>query len=263
MIRLAAFLILVFATSGVHAQCFKDAGRKNANSFGPASQLTTLKAQVKNKNCSVYGLSWSVAARGGKTEKGILIFNTETGELIKARSIPKGDKRALEAESWTSVTKASLERDQPADGISQRHYMKLDTGASMVLSDETAQFMKQRKLSGFLTGAYLTAGISSDPDVEVEIVEPGDSGTVAALAPAKTESAPAREESAAAAPAAPDEAHQACLQKVAASGETPSPEAKASAAACDEELQIIEGRRAALSAKQSRFDDLLTAHVTG
>jgi hypothetical protein len=269
MMRLAAFLIFVLAASGAHAQCYKDVGQKSARGFGTAKQLSALKAQVKKKNCSVYGLRWNVNAGGGKTEKSILIFNTKTGELIKARSIPKGGKRTLQAESWTRVTKASLERDRPSDGISQRHHMKLDSGASMVLSGSTAQFMKQSRLSGFLTGDYLTAGISSDPDIEVEVVEPGNSGAVAAVAPADAQPAPASV-NAAPAPAAhdsvaaaPDAAHGACLKSVAAAGEQPSPEAKASSAACDEELQIIEGRQALLSAKQSRFIDLQDAHVTG
>ena len=280
MMRLAAFLIFVLAASGAHAQCYKDVGQKSAKGFGTAKQLSALKAQVKKKKCSVYGLRWSLNAGGGKTEKSVLIFNTKTGELIKARSIPKGDKRTLQAESWTRVTKASLERDQPGDGISQRHHMKLDSGASMVLSGSTARFMKQSQLSGFLTGDYLTAGISSDPDVEVEVVEPENSGAVAALAPADAKPAPASVDampdpapvdaspaapvdSVAAAPTPPDAAHKACLKSVAGSGEQPSPEAKTSSAACDEELQIIEGRQALLSAKQSRFSDLQDAHVTG
>ena len=272
MMRLAAFLIFVLAASGAHAQCYKDVGKKSAKGFSAAKQLSALKAQVKKKKCSVYGLRWSINAGGGKTEKSILVFNTKTGELIKARSIPKGGKRTLQAESWTRVTKASLERDQPSDGISQRHHMKLDSGASMVLSGSTAKFMKQSRLSGFLTGDYLTAGISSDPDIEVEVVEPESSGAATALAPADAQPAPASvnaapaaaaRDSVAAAPSAPDGAHSACLKNVAAAGEQPSPEAKASSAACDEELQIIEGRQALLSAKQSRFSDLQDAHVTG
>jgi len=275
MMRLVAFLILVLAASGAHAQCYKDVGQKSAKSFGPAKQLAAFKAQIKKKKCPVYGLRWSVDKGDGKTEKAFLVFNTKTGELIKARSVPKGEKRTLEAESWTRVTKASLERDRPGDGISQRHHMKLGTGASMVLSDTTARFMKQSQLAGFLTGEYLTAGISSDPDIEVEVVEPESGSTVAVLAPADAAPGPASDESAPppasgdsqataqATPTAPDAAHQACLEKVAAGGDQPSPEAKADAAACDEELQIIEGRQAMLTAKESRFNDLLDAHVTG
>ena len=274
MMRLVAFLILVLAASGAHAQCYKDVGQKSARSFGPAKQLAAFKAQIKKKKCSVYGLRWSVDKGAGKTEKAFLVFNTKTGELIKGRSVPKGEKRTLEAESWTRVTKASIERDQPGDGISQRHHMKLDSGASMVLSDTTARFMKQSQMAGFLTGDYLTAGISSDPDIEVEVIEPESGGTVAALAPADAAPGPAGGDNAPApasgdsptaqaTPTAPDAAHQACLKKVVAGGDEPSPEAKADAAACDEELQIIEGQQAMLSAKQSRFNDLMDAHVTG
>jgi len=283
MMRLVVFLILVLAASGAHAQCYKDVGQKSAKSFGPAKQLAAFKAQIKKKKCPVYGLRWSVGKGDGKTEKSFLVFNTKTGELIKGRSVPKGEERTLEAESWTRVTKASLERDQPGDGISQRHHMKLDSGASMVLSDTTARFMKQSQMAGFLTGDYLTAGISSDPDIEVEVVEPESGGTVAALAPADAASGPASDDdspapassdnapapasgdsaTSQATPTAPDAAHQACLKKVVTGGDVPSPEAKADAAACDEELQIIEGQQAMLSAKQSRFNDLMDAHVTG
>jgi len=266
MMRLVAFLIFLVAASGAHAQCYKDVGQKKARSFGSGQQLLALKAQIKKKNCKIYGLRWSVASGGDKVEKSLLIFNTQTGELIKARSIPKGDKRRLEAESWTRVTKTSLANDQPGDGFSQRHHMKLEKGASIVPSGTTTQFMKQRQLAGFLNGGYLTAGISSDPDVEVEVVEPETSGTVAALAPVDSTATPAPDSAAGVAPQAAAAAAaelKACLKNITDRGEKPSAEAKASSASCDEELQIIEGRQALLNAKQARFNDLVDAHVTG
>jgi len=265
-IVVAAF-VLVLATTGASAQCFKDLGRQKAGSFGVGKQLSALKKRLGNSKCKVYGVRWRVVQKSGKIDKGMMVFNSKTGELIKAVYVAKNDKRRLRAESWAGVSKTSLRNDGANNGIDQKHHVKIKSGTSMVVSDSSARFMRRSNLSAFLRGSNVTAGRSEPSgDDETEFAEGGatdqtgtaetgsnDVVTVAAL--------PAGEASSES--ASTGAKHKACLQGISKLDSTPSAEAKASLAACEEELQIVEGQQNLRKAKQARFTDLLAMHLTG
>lgn len=267
-IVVAAF-VLVLATTGASAQCFKDMGRKKAGTFGAGQQLKALQKRLTNSKCKTYGVRWSLARKNGNIDKGMIVFNSKTGELIKAVYVSKNNKRRLQAESWAGVSKTALRNDSAANGFDQKHNVKIKSGTSMVVSASSARFMRQNRLSSFLRGSNVTAGRSEPADEEETVVAEADTATETAQS-AETggdvETVAALSET-----AAPSEdensgiKHKACLQEIFDVEATPSTEAKASLAACEEELQIVEGQRQqnVRNAKQARFSELLVMHLTG
>ena len=238
--------MLVLVTTNASAQCFKDMGLKKAGAFGIARQLAALQKQLKNPKCEVYGLRWREHKEGGTGDKGVLVFNPQTGELIREIYITKNRKQSLQAESWAGVSTRSLQSDFPNDGIDQKHYVRLDAGTTMVISKATAQFMRQSKLANFLKPGYVTVDASEPAE------EDADTTTVAVL--------PSGE---GAVDTTVNSQHKVCLIGISEFGDKPSTEARASMAICEEELQVVRGRAELRKSKELRFKDLLEAHLNG
>ncbi len=276
-IVVAAF-VLVLATTGASAQCFKDLGRKKAGTFGAGQQLKALQKRLTNSKCKTYGVRWSLARKNGNIDKGMIVFNSKTGELIKAVYVSKNNKRRLQAESWAGVSKTALRNDSAANGFDQKHNVKIKSGTSMVVSASSARFMRQNRLSSFLRGSNVTAGRSEPAEEEETAVAEADTAVEATETAQSTETAQTAEASgdvetvaALSETTAPSQdeisgsKHKACLQEILNVEATPLAEAKASISACEEELQIVEGQRqqGIRNAKQARFTELLTMHLTG
>ena len=254
--------MLVLATTGAQAQCFKDMGRKEAKSFGAAGQLSALQKRLGNSRCKVVGVRWTARRKNGKTDKGMLLYNSKTGELVRAVYV----SNKLTAESWAGVTTAALRSDTPGNGINQKHHVKIKSGTSMVMSDSSARFLRKNGMGNFLRGSMLTAGRRAPTEEEQEETDvatadgaersgdtpSSDVETVAAL-PAGTQNDGGKD----------DIRHQACLKKVGVLEGSPSTEAKTDPAACEDELQMAEARAKLRNAKQARFSDLLEMHLTG
>ena len=258
-LAVAAFM-LVFATTSAQAQCFKDVGRKKASAFGKSGQLSTLQKQLGKSKCKVYGVRWTEVRKNGKTDKGMLVFNSRTGELVRAVYV----SNKLRAESWAGVSAASLRGDSASNGIDQKHYVKIKSGTSMVVSDSSARFIRKNGMGNFLRGSLMTAGRRAPAEEEAESdVAEGETPTDSATASGDVETVAALQGDAENKSEKPGARHKACLAKVSALEGSPSPEAKASEASCEEELQIAEARVSIRKSKIERFNELLEIHLTG
>ena len=271
-------------TVSAQAQCFRDLGRKKASEVGVGPQLAILQAQMRKKKCKIYGLRYRAVGKNGSVSPGMLVFNTGTGEVIRA----KYTKGRLRPESWAGVTKTALLNDNSANGIDQKHYIKPSGGTSMVVANSTARFMRANKMGNFLRRGYMTVGAREpEPEPEEEQVAEAEASENAdpsaagdAEASSETTTAAASTESGAqpsgdpqtvaALPADDGESeaqkrarHDACLKRLGTIDSAPSKEAKAAVSTCEEELQIAEGRQETRRAKESRFNDLVAMHVTG
>jgi len=248
-----AMFALVLATTGARADCFRDMGRQKAAAVGVSQQLAALQKQLGNAKCGVFGLRWTEAQKSGRLDKGMLIYNSRTGELIRAVYVAN----KLKAESWSGVTTAALRGDAANNGIDQKHHVPLENGTSMIVSDSSLQFMRKNGLTDFVRGKLLTAGKGEPAEEdEAEVAQSeAETDTVAAVPPdAEAEAAKST---------TPSARLTSCLERISQLDGSPSAEAKASETACEEELQMAEGRQNLRKAKEARFSDLLEMHLTG